>query len=214
MNIQKFMVRSASVYTASILTLATGSLLAQDIVFTNRTATFTNRQGIVFKDATLIKADLDGLIWRNGASGGRICYTNLDPVFLERLGVSSNRIAISKSRAEHKTVSDAQYLAARNAQAQLAEEARQVGLGDFAAKARDRQRITDQQAIDDLAQTIEDAQSSLDHVRAAAYDYNANPARGRSYSYVKNSATRQLEINEMRKQLRRMKADYAQKYSK
>src|ERR1035441_1740632 len=131
MNIQKFMVRSASVYTASILTLATGSLLAQDIVFTNRTATFTNRQGIVFKDATLIKADLDGLIWRNGASGGRICYTNLEPAFLEQLGVPTNRIAIAKSRAERKFVSDAQYLAARNAQAQLTEQSRKTELSEI-----------------------------------------------------------------------------------
>ena len=60
-----------------------GAALAQDITFTNRVATFTNLQGTVYKDVTITKGDLDGIVWREGAGGGRICYTNLSPALLE-----------------------------------------------------------------------------------------------------------------------------------
>ena len=197
--------------------LFAGAALAQDIVFTNRTATFTNLQGIAFKDATLIKADLDGLVWRNGASGGRICYTNLDPGFLEHIGVPTNRIAIAKRRAEHKAVSDAQYRAARNAQAQLAEQTRLAAVKEWAAGApareREAQRTADLQEIKALAEEITSAESQLRHAVAASADYNANPANG-GYSYVQNAATKRVNISDAKMRLRQMQDDYAAKYSK
>ena len=102
------------------------SALADDITFTNKTASFTNLQGQLFKGVQLVRGDLDGLIWRDGASGGRICYTNLHPDLLESFGISTNRIEIAGARAQHKAVADARYraLAFAEAQAQLHAQAR------------------------------------------------------------------------------------------
>ena len=95
--------------------------LSDDITFTNRTANFTDLEGRIYSRVQLVRGDLDGLIWRRGASGGRICYTNLDPCLLESFGISTNRIAIAQERAEHKAVADARYrtLALAEARSQL-----------------------------------------------------------------------------------------------
>lgn len=62
--------------------------LADDITFTNKAVSFTNLQGQIYQHVQLVRGDLDGLIWRDKASGGRICYTNL----CQRLvGPSRNR---------------------------------------------------------------------------------------------------------------------------
>jgi hypothetical protein len=84
--------------------------LANDITFTNRTATFTTLEGQTYR-VQLVRGDLDGLIWRDGASGGRICYTNLAPDLLESFGISSNRIEVARARAEKKAIADARYRA-------------------------------------------------------------------------------------------------------
>ena len=60
------------------------------ITFTNRLATFTNLQREVFRDVRLVRADAAGIIYREGAGGGRVCYTNLPPAFLELLGIPTN----------------------------------------------------------------------------------------------------------------------------
>jgi hypothetical protein len=89
-----------------------GASLAQDITFTNRVATFTNLQGTVYKDVTLTKADLDGVIYREEAGGGRVCYTNLSPAVLEAWGIPTNRIETARARAKRKAaaaVAEAQY---------------------------------------------------------------------------------------------------------
>jgi len=73
---------------------------AQDILtFTKRTVTVTNLEARKFRKVELVRADLDGLIWKQEASGGQICYTNLHPDVLESLGISSNRIDIASIRA-------------------------------------------------------------------------------------------------------------------
>lgn len=98
--------------TALLLTvLATGLQLAraEDITFTNRTATFRDLQGKFYRGVQLVRGDLDGLIWRDGASGGRICYTNLDPEVLQSFGISSNRIEVARVRAQKKALADARY---------------------------------------------------------------------------------------------------------
>jgi hypothetical protein len=94
-----------------VLAIAFQSALADDITFTNKTASFTNLQGQAYQRVQLIRGDLDCLIWRDGASGGRICYTNLHPDLLESFGISSNRIAIARARAEQKAIADARYRA-------------------------------------------------------------------------------------------------------
>jgi hypothetical protein len=83
--------------------------LSEDVTFTNRTATFKDLQGRTYGHVQLVRGDLDGLIWRDGASGGRICYTNLSSEFLEGLGISSNRIEVARARAEKKAIADARY---------------------------------------------------------------------------------------------------------
>lgn len=84
---------------------------AKDIVFENRTASFTNLQGQAYNRVELVRGDQDGLIWREGASGGRICYTNLAPDLLKELGIPTNRVELAKARAEKKALADAKYRA-------------------------------------------------------------------------------------------------------
>ena len=85
------------------------AVAGSDITFTNRIASFTNLQGQVYRRVLLIRGDDDGLIWRDGVSGGRVCYTNLHPDVLEYFGISSNRIEIARLRAEKKAVADARF---------------------------------------------------------------------------------------------------------
>src|SRR3974390_380979 len=67
---------------AVFLVLSGLSLSAQDIDFHHRTASFTNLEGRAYSNVTLVKGDLDGLIWCDKrGSGGRICYTNLSVEF-------------------------------------------------------------------------------------------------------------------------------------
>ena len=72
---------------------------AQEITFTNLTATFTNLEGRVFSNVALSKADLDGVIWHGDGSAGRICFTNLSPELLESWNIPTNRISIAAERA-------------------------------------------------------------------------------------------------------------------
>src|SRR5689334_7400641 len=99
------------VFVILVLAIASHRSLADDILFTNRIASFTNLQGQVYTRVQLVRGDLDGLIWRDGPSGGRICYTNLHPDLLEYFGISSNRIEIARARAEKKALADAKYRA-------------------------------------------------------------------------------------------------------
>ena len=91
--------RGVRALIAVLLLTAVAQLLAQDITFTNKTVTFTNLEGRVFKDVLLVKGDADGLIWRADASGGRVSYTNMAPEILQRLGVPTNRIEMALARA-------------------------------------------------------------------------------------------------------------------
>src|ERR1039458_5942867 len=87
-----------------------GVAAGQDtITFTNKLITFTNLQGKVFRDVRLVRADLDGIIYREtvGVGGGRVCYTNLSLGLLESLDIPTNRIAVAKARADHQAADDA-----------------------------------------------------------------------------------------------------------
>ncbi len=119
--------------------------LSDDITFTNQTANFTDLEGRIYSRVQLVRGDLDGLIWRRGASGGRICYTNLDPCLLESFGISTNRIAIAQERAEHKAVADARYrtLALAEARAQLRARAASAGSRSGLTNVMDSANLAD-----------------------------------------------------------------------
>jgi hypothetical protein len=96
--------------------LFAGAALAQDITFTNKTATFTTLDGRVYTNVTLVRATDYGIVWR--ADGmGMVSYTNLAPAFLTSLG-------IGQERAEHaKALADRQARANASERAKAAAEA-------------------------------------------------------------------------------------------
>ena len=103
---------------ALLLPFCNCALAQEGITFTNRLATFTNLQGVAYHNVRLVRADLDGIIYREGASGGRVCYTNLPAAFLDSLGISSNAIAVAKTRADRRAAADAYYWRSLQQQAQ------------------------------------------------------------------------------------------------
>ena len=193
-----------------------GAALAQDITFTNKTATFTNLEGRVYTNVTLVKANLDGIVWR-GDGAGLVSYTNLSPALLESLGIPAQRIVQAKARAAQKAKSDAQLRAAGDAAARkqaIKNQQEQAALLEArAAEEKDAPRKAALEEIQNLEARIKAEDSSLRHAEAAASDYNSNPNNG-GYSYVQNAATRREAINDARDRLREMKADYARKYFK
>jgi hypothetical protein len=146
------------------------SALGQDISLTNRIATFTNLQGTVYKNVQLVRGDLDGVIWRNDGGGGRVCYTNLHPDILLWLGIPTNRIALAKARAEHKSVADANYkakLAARDAtDARAKAEAQAEWDAGAPAREREAQRQAMLAAIESLQAQIEFAERKVRYADA------------------------------------------------
>ena len=160
----------------SLLALTVLDAPGQDVTFTNKTATFTNLEGRAFKEVQITRGDWDGVIWRDGVSGGRVCYTNLHPAFMEAWGIPTNRIGIARARAERKAVSDAQFRAARQLQAQadFAARAKENALEADAAprRARAEQMKADADAISTLAEQIENAKLLLRRAVAVAHDYN------------------------------------------
>ena len=80
------------------LVLLEGSVLAQDILFNNRTAIFTNLDGRLYTNVTLVKATEDGIIWE-GDGLGMVPYTKLSPEVLESFGVPHERVEQAKAKA-------------------------------------------------------------------------------------------------------------------
>ena len=95
------------------------SASAQNIDLASRVSTVVALDGKAYYHVTLVYGDLDGVVWRGeGASGGRICYTNLSCDTVARLGIPTNRIALALKRAGLKSRADARYAAERAALAQ------------------------------------------------------------------------------------------------
>jgi hypothetical protein len=191
---------------------------AQDMLLTNSTATFRTLEGKTFYNVTLVKGDLDGIIWRSGASGGRICYTNFDPELLASWGVGSNRLDVALARAQHKAVADARYrtVAAAESAATLKrrrEEQARVA-SQVPLREREMQRQTDLAQIQALRRQTEVARDSLNHMEAAAREANLfkinNPNLNVPFFYVKESTRVDLEQSE--KRLQQLEAQYAAKY--
>ena len=77
------------------------------ITFTDKLVTFTNLQGQVYRDVRLVRADADGITYREGVGGGRVRYTDLAPGVLGSLGLDTNRIAVAKARGDFRPAADA-----------------------------------------------------------------------------------------------------------
>lgn len=191
-----------------VILMAALPTFAGDIIFTNKVESFTNLQGVAFKHVTLVKGDLDGVIWRDAPSGGRICYTNLHPELLESWGISSNRIDIALARAQHKAVADAKYRAAWAAEAQ--NKALQDWLTDVKPepdKPNANTTARAQQQAADLAR-IRAMQSKYDaldredrYTRAAVIDQGG---------YINHVAEERLE--DFRRSLEKAKRQYLERY--
>ena len=204
--------------TLAIWVAAALPCLAADILFTGRIATFTNLQGTLYQKVTLVKGDTDGLIWRSGVSGGRICYTNLHPDLLESWGIETNRIGVALARAQRKAVADARYRAFAAAQAQARLRAEKDEKVRLAAQAEEIEREVQRQSelaqIKRLREQVDIARSSLRHAETAAKDANAansnNPAA--PYYYVRDSV--RVELEDAEGMLQKLEGQYTAKYGK
>lgn len=191
--------------------------MSQDIQFTDRVVTFTNLQGNLFEGVSLIKADLDGVIWRKEASGGRVIFTNLSPELIESWGIPTNRIAIARERAAKSAANHSAMLHERAIDAQseaIAKESqRRAWEAGAPARALLQQIQTDLKAIEDLQAWIETSKSQIRRARAAAADYNsANLYNDYApYVYIKQSS--QVEVDEAETRLARMRFAFNSKYT-
>ena len=203
-------------YLLTLVALIALQAKASEIIdLKQRVATFTNLQGEAFTEVRLTYGDSDGLVWRKGASGGRVCYTNLDVSFLEQWGIPTNRIEIARQRIEAASASRARARAMVAAQA--AAEAKQKAKEDAAwraaqpARERAAQREKDAQEIATLQAQIDVAKTRMRRAKAIASDYNsANPDAPKIY--IKK--TEQLKIDEAVDRLKTMRKRFAEKYGK
>ena len=199
-----------------------GAALAQDITFTNRTATFTNLEGRLFSNVTLVRASQDGVIWRDDSGGGQVSYTNLNPALLKEWGIPLERIEQARVRAGQKAVADAQRRAALAAQlaaqqaAQL--EARRKAKEEWdagaPARALEAQRQADFQAITKLEADIEMAEYQAEWLDAFAPKaaYGDAPVVETIMAPRRRANAALAEVKAAKRQLERMKAAYVEKY--
>jgi hypothetical protein len=181
-----------------------------------RVATFTNLQGEAFSDVSLVRGDLDGIIWRKGASGGRVCYTNIDCAIITDWGIPSNRVSIAKERADRKALADAAYRAQRNAAAHADEVARVERISkseaDQAKSAAMQERDAALNQIAVLEIQIAEAKAKMRRAKAIAHDYNAANTYNDYAPTVYIKATEQLKIDEAEQRLEGMKNEFRLKY--
>jgi len=92
-----------------LLLLAAVTTAAAQETLTPNTVSFTNLQGQTYKNVRLVRADWDGIVWKDdNGGGGRTFFTNLDAAFLERWGIPTNRIDLARSRAEKQAAFEAE----------------------------------------------------------------------------------------------------------
>jgi hypothetical protein len=178
-----------------------------------RVATFTNLQREVFAEVTLAHGDSDGVVWRKEASGGRVCYTNLDISLLEQWGIPTNRIEIARQRAGAAAASRARVRAmvAAKAAAEAQQKAREDAAWQASQPARERaaQQEKDAEEIATLQAQIDAAKTRMRRAKAIASDYNsANPDA--PSIYIKK--TEQIKIDEAADRLKAMRKRFAEKY--
>jgi len=187
------------------------------IEFTNRVETFTNLQGQVFSQVTLIRGDLDGVIWRKEASGGRICYTNLSLGFVAYLGISTNRVQVARIRAAQAAQAHSKFLAERQAGAAADSVAREEVRKVWLAGAADRELLSNIQkelaAIDLLQSQIDEAKAKLRWAKAITSDFNSANKRNdyAPHAYVKQ--TEQVKLKKAQTRLQTMRKEFNRKYT-
>lgn len=198
---------------SSVLAVRAGD----SIEFTNRIETFTNLQGEVFSQVTLIRGDLDGVIWRKGASGGRVCYTNLPLGFVAHLGISTNRVQIARRRAAESALAHSKFLAGRQAGAAAESAAREQARREWLPGAPERELLSkigqDLAAIDRLQSQIDVAKARIRWAKAIISDYNS-ANKGNDYAphaYVRQ--TEQVKIEEAQTRLQTMRQEFNRKYT-
>jgi hypothetical protein len=199
-----------------LISLTALTTLAQDIEFKNRTGTFTNLEGRKFVGVTLVKADMDGLIWREGTTAGRVCFTNLHPDVLTGLGIPTNRTSIARARAENRAASSARARAAiaEQAQAQMADRAETEAMEATNAMARAlaQQQKADADLIASLETQIAAAKANLRRAKAQVHDYNSANRYNDLAPYVYVKETERVKIEEAEDRLEQMKAEFFRKY--
>lgn len=187
------------------------------IEFTNRVETFTNLQGEVFREVTLVRGDLDGVVWRKEASGGRVCYTNLSLGFLAQISIPTNRVQIARQRAAQSALAHSRFLAERQAGAAADSAAREEARKAWLAGAADRELLSnieqDLAAMDLLQSQIDEAKAKIRWAKAITSDYNsANKGNDHApHAYVKQ--TEQLKIDEAQARLQTMRKEFNRKYT-
>jgi len=206
---------------AVCLPLAVLSALAvhasDTIEFTNRVETFTNLQGQVFSQVMLIRGDLDGVVWRKEASGGRICFTNLSLGFMAYLGIPTNRVQIARTRAAQSAQEHSRFMAERQAGAAADLAAREQARKLWLAGAPDRELLTNLQkdlaAINLLQSQINEAKAKLRWAKAIISDFNSANKRNdyAPHAYVKQ--TEQVKIEEAQTRLQTMRQEFNRKYT-
>jgi hypothetical protein len=155
------------------------SCSAQDITFTNRTASFTNLEGHVFSNITLSHADLDGVIWRSDRSAGRICFTNLSPKLLESWSIPTNRIQIAAERASERA---ARSKMERSAAAQRALTRKIESERAYSERAQREQ-------LDEARQEQQEKLDQIDRLRAElARDKVLRNQAWDRYKWIRNDA--------------------------
>ena len=78
--------------TVAAALLAWNGRAAMEVRFTNQVVTFTNLQGQVYKDASLLRASEDQLVFKTNDIFGTVYLTNVSPATLEMLGVPASHI--------------------------------------------------------------------------------------------------------------------------
>jgi hypothetical protein len=187
------------------------SATAQNILFTNLTVSFTNSQGTVYSNITLVKGNNDGIIWHDAAAGGgMVPYYTVPPTLLQAWGVSTNMIKVSAARAAHKKVADEKFRAEQQAYQAADAKAKAVADAEWKAGAPTREREQERSKIKELEQRIEDEDDLLRHTQAAADDFNRSGTPN-AYAYGP-SAQRKENLTDARKRLQKMKDAFVSKY--
>jgi hypothetical protein len=187
--------------TAFTLLVVTACTCVQGLEFSNRVATITCLDGRTYTNVILIRGDSNGLIWRKGASGGKICYTNLSPENLVALGIdqdletATNRIVIANKEAVAKAIKESQY---RRESEQWARQQEQEKFRQGEHEKRAPKPDSSSQSTSTKIAALE-AQIEVDEEASAGAwnyyidtpsDYSSTTASSRGGTTVDNAATR------------------------
>jgi hypothetical protein len=186
------------------------SASAQDVELTNKVATFNTLDGRIFDSVELVRANLDGVVWRkDGAGMGQVCYTNLSPERLLAWGIPTNRIEVARGRAQRKAV---ERSAAIRDVANLVPSRGPTWSPEMERRNQlSAQRDSDLAAINTLSAQIKTTRNFKRRNQAIADDWNQ--ANGyRAGTFLSTSARDELTIQEYEAKLARMRSDYDAKY--